>query len=788
MLIDTKIQLYSLKSVLKTKYFFLKSIILTLAIILSVAFSASAQFISTENFVQGNVMVLLKSEIEASQFCAELNNQTDASFIPSRRLSQSINLWLLEFDPNKLETRKGLTAVERSTSTIIAQLNHTDLNLRTVPDDTLFFKQWAFENNGTNGGSGTADIDAASAWNVTTGGLTTEGDTIVVAVIDGGFYIQHEDLVKNIFINHHEIPQNGIDDDLNGYVDDINGWDSYSNDYTIPIDNHGTHVAGTIGAVGNNEIGVTGVNWNVKILPVAGSSSLESTVIASYGYVLDMRRRYNQTNGAEGAYVVATNSSFGVDYGLPADYPLWCAMYDSLGYAGVLSAGATANLPIDVDQASDVPTACASDFLISVTNTTSSDVRNSGAAFGLETIDIGAPGSVIYSLNNYDYYGNNTGTSMATPHVAGAIGLMYSAACNKYFDESLYTNAELALLMKHKLLTKGVDSLFALSSQVSSGGRLNLYKAVLSVSDSCLAVSGEATIATCDTCNGAIDLTTYGMPSGVEYVWSTGDTSQNINGLCAGVYTVTATQNQEQVILTFTVSELGGPVVTSQIGVISCFDENNGSIVLSGSSDYYWQDGNTDNSRFDLAAGNYFITATDSASGCATLLEIDLQNPPLLGTVVTSQIPVPDTGSNGSFQISPVGGTSPYSIVWSDGSNAFERTDLGSGLYSFIITDANGCAYQDSVYLGIPSSVNEIVNELNVGVFPNPSSSVFNIRSNQKLTELSVYDVNSRLVAYHKLAGYHFALDATSFESGVYFIKIKSASGDDWLKIVKSNE
>ncbi|MDP4664578.1 MAG: S8 family serine peptidase, partial [Salibacteraceae bacterium] len=376
----------------------MKSIILTLAIILSVAFSASAQFISTENFVQGNVMVLLKSEIEASQFCAELNNQTDASFIPSRRLSQSINLWLLEFDPNKLETRKGLTAVERSTSTIIAQLNHTDLNLRTVPDDTLFFKQWAFENNGTNGGSGTADIDAASAWNVTTGGLTTEGDTIVVAVIDGGFYIQHEDLVKNIFINHHEIPQNGIDDDLNGYVDDINGWDSYSNDYTIPIDNHGTHVAGTIGAVGNNEIGVTGVNWNVKILPVAGSSSLESTVIASYGYVLDMRRRYNQTNGAEGAYVVATNSSFGVDYGLPADYPLWCAMYDSLGYAGVLSAGATANLPIDVDQASDVPTACASDFLISVTNTTSSDVRNSGAAFGLETIDIGAPGSVIYSL------------------------------------------------------------------------------------------------------------------------------------------------------------------------------------------------------------------------------------------------------------------------------------------------------------------------------------------------------------------------------------------------------
>lgn len=766
----------------------MKSIILTLACLLSVAISASAQFISTENFVQGNVMVLLKSDIEASQFCDELNDETNADFVPSKRLSQSINLWLLEFDPNKIETRKGLTAVERSTSTIIAQLNHTDLNLRSAPDDTLFYKQWAFENDGSNGGSGTADIDATSAWDVTTGGLTPEGDTIVVAVIDGGFYIQHEDLVKNIFINHHEIPQNGIDDDLNGYVDDVNGWDSYSNDYTIPIDNHGTHVSGTIGAVGNNEIGVTGINWNVKILPVAGSSSLESTVIAAYGYVLDMRRRYNQTNGAQGAYVVATNSSFGVDYGLPADYPLWCAMYDSLGYAGVLSAGATANLPIDVDQASDVPTACASDFLISVTNTTSSDVRNSGAAFGLETIDIGAPGSVIYSLNNYDYYGNNTGTSMATPHVAGAIGLMYSAACNKYFDESLFTNAELALLMKHKLLTKGVDSLFALSSQVSSGGRLNLYKAVLSVSDSCLAVSGEVSIATCDSCNGAVDLTTYGMPSGVGYVWSNGASSQNITGLCAGVYTVTATQNSEQVVLTFTVSELGGPVITSQIGVITCNDENNGSIVLSGSSDYLWQDGNTDSSRFDLAGGNYFVTATDSVSGCVTLLEIDLLNPPLLGAIVTSQVPVPDTNGNGSFQITPIGGTSPYTISWDDNSHSFERSNLDSGYYFFTVTDANGCIFQESVYLGIPASVTEILSELKVGVFPNPSSSIFNIRSNQKLTELSVYDVNSRLVSYQKLAGYNFALDATSFESGVYLIKIKSVSGDEWLKIVKSNE
>src|SRR5690606_13879813 len=123
-------------------------------------------------------------------------------------------------------------------------------------------------------------------------------------------------------------------------------------------------------------LGMTGVNWNVKMLMLGGSSTLESTVVEAYSYVLDMRARYNQSNGAEGAYVVSTNASFGVDNGQPANFPLWCGIYNALGEEGVLNAGATANNNVDVDAVGDIPTACASDFMISVTNSTQTDQKN----------------------------------------------------------------------------------------------------------------------------------------------------------------------------------------------------------------------------------------------------------------------------------------------------------------------------------------------------------------------------------------------------------------------------
>jgi subtilisin family serine protease len=215
-------------------------------------------------------------------------------------------------------------------------------------------------------------------------------------------------------------------------------------------------------------------------MAVQGSSTNEATVIKAYGYVLKQRLIYNQTSGLHGAFVVSTNSSFGVNYGQPSNYPLWCAFYDSLGNAGILSAAATMNINANVDSLSDIPTACPSDFLISVTNTTRHDVKNSGAAYGLTTIDIGAPGTSIMSTKPGNTYGNSTGTSMASPHVAGTVGLMFGAANSNYIQLGRTQPDSLAKLFKHYMLIS-VDSLASLQGLILTGGRLNLHKTLQKV-------------------------------------------------------------------------------------------------------------------------------------------------------------------------------------------------------------------------------------------------------------------------------------------------------------------
>src|SRR5690606_36199811 len=143
---------------------------------------------------------------------------------------------------------------------------------------------------------------------------------------------------------YHEIPNNGIDDDGNGYVDDFLGWDADAADDDITGGTfgggHGTPVAGIVGAKGNNGIGVTGVNWNVKLMIVVGGGN-EAQAIAAYSYPLSLRKLYNQTGGQRGAFVVSTNASWGIDFTQASTAPLWCAMYDTLGAYGILNAGAT---------------------------------------------------------------------------------------------------------------------------------------------------------------------------------------------------------------------------------------------------------------------------------------------------------------------------------------------------------------------------------------------------------------------------------------------------------------
>jgi subtilisin family serine protease len=399
----------------------------------------------------------------------------------TRILSARLHIVLMEYENRTLDQDAVLAQLKQQPQVINAQHNHI-IELRgaqeTQPDDALFGSQWNMHNTGQNSGTPGADIDALRAWDITTGGVTVLGDTIVVAVIDGGIELAHEDL--NVFVNRQEIPNNGIDDDGNGYIDDYFGWNAYDDSPSQPSSNHATHVAGIIGAKGNNGIGVSGVNWNVKTLSVAGSSSIEATVVAAYSYVYEMRSLYDETNGEKGAFVVAINGSFGVNFGQPANYPIWEAMIDSLGAIGVLTAGATANLDTDVDENGDIPTAFETPYLISVTNTTKTDALYFIAGYGKNSIDLGAPGTLITSSLLGNTYNVRTGTSMATPHVAGTIALLFSAADLVFMTNYKNNPGDFALLMKQYILD-GVDTIPSLKNKTVTGGRLNAYNALMNL-------------------------------------------------------------------------------------------------------------------------------------------------------------------------------------------------------------------------------------------------------------------------------------------------------------------
>jgi hypothetical protein len=413
-------------------------------------------------YVENEFIIWLEKDVDASTFATNAN----VGIVPKRQLSKRLNIWLFEITDSKEPRLEKMHRLTKNADVRVIQNNHTNIMLReAIPDDPYYNLQWA-----------PAVMNLPQAWEeFTTGGVTATGDTIVVAVIDGGADWTHEDL--NCWINTHEIPYNGIDDDDNGYIDDYRGWNAYNHNGNVSSNQHGTHVSGIIGAVGDNGKGVCGVNWNVRVMPICGSSGNESIVVEAYSYALEMRARYNETNGEEGAFIVATNSSFGVDYGNPDDYPIWCSMYDEMGYVGILSCGAGPNMNVNVDVVGDVPSTCPGDYLIGITNTNSSDEKFGSAGYGINNIDIGAPGTSIYSTTPNNNYGNLTGTSMATPQVSGTIALMYAALPEEMMQACKSDPANFSLTIRQHLFN-GADHLPSLDGLVASGRRLNAYGAI----------------------------------------------------------------------------------------------------------------------------------------------------------------------------------------------------------------------------------------------------------------------------------------------------------------------
>ena len=322
-----------------------------------------------------------------------------------------------------------------------------------IPNDPMFGNLWGMNNTGQTGGTVDADIDAPEAWNLATGSRN-----VIVAVIDTGVDYTHPDLAANMWTNTAELNgQSGVDDDGNGYVDDIYGYD-FANGDGDPMDDHshGTHCSGTIGGVGNNGVGVAGVNWNVRIM------ALKFLFAGGYGYTTDAIScvQYAVQMGAK----LTSNSWGGGGYSQ--------ALYDAIAAAGAanqLFVSAAGNYSIDNDVTPFYPASYDLDNIISVMATTNQDVRSSFSHWGLKSVDLGAPGSDIYSTVpvSMGSYGTMSGTSMACPHVAGACALVLSAA-------PTLTAAE----VKQALMAK-VDKKPTLNGLSVTGGRLNVASAVL---------------------------------------------------------------------------------------------------------------------------------------------------------------------------------------------------------------------------------------------------------------------------------------------------------------------
>ncbi len=321
------------------------------------------------------------------------------------------------------------------------------LGVQTIPNDPNFGSDWGLNNTGQTGGTADADIDAPEAWDTARG----TGQHIV-GIIDTGVLYTHPDLAANIWTNAGEIAGDGIDNDGNGYIDDLHGYDFANNDGDPTDDNgHGTHVAGTIGAVGNNGIGVAGVAWTTKIMALkflgAGGSGSTSGAVSAIYYAVD--------NGA----TILNNSWGGGGYSQ--------TLYDAIAYAqtrGVIFVAAAGNAASNNDAVANYPSNYAVANVVAVASTTATDGLSSFSNYGANTVALGAPGSSIYSTYLNNGYATLSGTSMATPHVVGALAV--------YWDAN--PNATAAQVIQR--LKDTVDPIAALTGRTSTGGRLNLNK------------------------------------------------------------------------------------------------------------------------------------------------------------------------------------------------------------------------------------------------------------------------------------------------------------------------
>lgn len=392
----------------------------------------------------GELLVRLTENATAGQQQDMLARLGAASI--ARRFPTVPGLLLVKLPPT-LAVTEALPALAGAPGLRYAQPNYRHRALDTLPDDAQFSSLWGLHNTGQSGGTVDADIDAPAAWDHATGRTN-----IIVCVVDTGIDYNHEDLVANLWTNPGELPANGLDDDGNGFIDDVHGINAITGSGDPRDDHdHGTHCAGTIGGVGHNATGVVGVCWQVRLMAAkfldSSGSGTTADAITGIDYATRMGASVLNNSWGGGPYEQALNDAIA-----------------AAGSSGVVFAAAAGNDSMDTDTTANYPSCYTSANVIAVMSVDHNDVRSGFSNYGQQTVDLAAPGSSILSCQRGGGYQYMSGTSMATPHVAGASALLRAQ------------NPTLPVEELRQVLMDTVDA--TLPGQCVSGGRLNLDRAV----------------------------------------------------------------------------------------------------------------------------------------------------------------------------------------------------------------------------------------------------------------------------------------------------------------------
>lgn len=470
-------------------------------------------------YVEGEFLVQMTSDGDIRDLLNAAPSEYKLELV--KYLSRPMRVWLVRFDHEAVSHSAMQYWIYSQKHVSVADYNYYIQMRSTLPGDPNITQQWHHNNTGQTGGTTDADIDSDLAWDITTGGTTATNDDIVICLVESG-NLDHQDINPNRWHNQFEIENNGIDDDGNGYIDDYHGWNPIQDNDNYGTGAHGTNCLGMMGAKGNNGLNVVGANWDVKLMVVGDYSiNTQANAVEAYTYPLVMRQIWNNTNGTQGAFVVATSSSWGIDGANPNSYPIWCQFYDTLGHYGIISVGATTNSNLDVDTAGDMPTACASDYMVGVGRTDHND--NTAGGYGDQTIEFGAPGINVVTTANTNTITTTTGTSFSCPLTAGVIGLAYSIPCTDFMN-FVKSDPQGGADMVLQALLDGVDQKPQLATKFITGGRLNSRNTIdelmaVACSGSICVGPGSVTATVTDDDEASISFNPYASATATNLYW-----------------------------------------------------------------------------------------------------------------------------------------------------------------------------------------------------------------------------------------------------------------------------